>query len=87
MDPTTGRYKLKFNESTAFYMWIHITETLKFRRVYDNTMSKLIYHLKVVEEHLKCAFPGIYDQIMNQLEIDLTPLFTSTIATMFLADL
>jgi hypothetical protein len=62
-------------------------ETLKYRRVYDNNMSKLAYHLRVVEEHLKCAFPGVYNQLMNQLDIDLTPVFTTTIATIFLADL
>jgi hypothetical protein len=50
-------------------------------------MSKLIYHLKLVEEHLKCAYPEIYDQLMNQLDIDLAPVFTTTIATIFLADL
>lgn len=82
-----NRFKLKYNESIAFYIWIHIIETLKYRRIYDHTMSKLIYHLRVVEEHLRCAFPEVYDLIMNQVEIDLTPVFVSTIATVFLADL
>lgn len=78
---------LEYNESDAFYMWLHICETLKFRRVYDHKMSKLCYHLRVVEEHLKCAYPEVYDQLLNQLEVDLTPVFTTTIATIFLADL
>jgi hypothetical protein len=87
IDPDTKRYRIQYNESFAFYFWIHIIETLKYRRIYDEHMSKLSYHLHVVEEHLKCAFPEVYDLIMNIIEIDLTPVFTSTIATVFLADL
>ena len=59
-EQNSDRFTLKYNESAAFYLWLHITETLKYRKVYDHSMSKLCYHLRVLEQHLKCAFPEVY---------------------------
>lgn len=78
---------LEFNESDAFYIWIYIMENLKYKKVFDETLSKLRYHLKMVEEHLKCAFPNVYDILINDLGIDLSPIFTSIVQTIFIADL
>lgn len=83
----TNRYSLKYNESDTFFIWIHIIENLRYRKIFDKTLSKLNYNLKMVEQHLKCAFPEVYEKILYQLEIDLSPVFTSIIQTVFIYDL
>jgi len=43
-----NRYVLKYNESDAFYILIHIMETLEYRNVYDIHLTKLSYHLNLI---------------------------------------
>ena len=42
INPDNNTYKLQYNESCAFYTFLHITSNLKYRNVYDVNMSKCI---------------------------------------------
>lgn len=76
------------NESEAFFIWVHILEDLKYYRMFDRTMSKLRSHMKVLEEHLKSAYPEIYDKVINEVGLeDLSPIFCSIVSTVFVVDL
>ena len=82
-----NHYKLKYEESDAFYILVHIMEVLQYRNVYDIYLSKLVKHLNLITTALECAFPEVYDKLIEQNDIDLTPIFTNTVASMFIADL
>ena len=65
VDDKTGRLKLFYNESLAFYIMVHIFEGLDYNRVYGKDMSKT----KMVDvlNHLEDFFRGSLEDIMERL--------------------
>lgn len=53
----TGRYKLQYNESNAFYIFLHIRDNLRYRKIYDHKLSKCKAHLEFLTQFLECTFP------------------------------
>lgn len=88
MDQESGRYLMEFNESLAFFIFIHISENLKYRLMYDQTLSKCRAHTEFLTHFMMGTFPMIYDRLINDcMLIDLNPLFCKTVLTMFVYDL
>jgi hypothetical protein len=87
VDSETGRMVLKYNEQAAFYIFLHIRDNLKYRFVYDETMSKCRAHLDFLTQFLESTFPDIYNRIIEECDIDLAAVFTSTVLTAFVGDL
>ena len=43
---------IKYDETNAFYILVHIMKELQYRHIYDNNLSKTVEHLKLIEENL-----------------------------------
>lgn len=52
IDPVFGHQMLFFDEATAFYVFVHINQNLKYRKVFDKKMSKCIEHLEFLQKFL-----------------------------------
>ena len=89
----TGQYDeegheiLAYDEVSSFYIFLYMMNNLQYRNVYDEQLSKLNEHLEIIEEHLHTSFPEIYNHLVDEMFVNLVPVFTNIITTIFVADL
>lgn len=56
--------------------------------MFDKYLSKLNAHLNFLKEFIESTFPLIYNRIIEECDlIDLSPIFTKIMMTMFIAEL
>jgi len=67
--------KVMETEEDAFYCLVHIMVVHNWRGCFDPQLSKLASLMDFLECVLETAYTGIYEHIMRELEISLTPLF------------
>lgn len=82
-----NRIKLQYNESQAFFTFVHLMQKLEYREVYDLELSKLHKILTIIENILISSFPNVYNHIMEEMTLNPVHLFTSMIQTVFVGDL
>lgn len=76
---------LEFDECLAFYVFIHISEDLKYRHMYDKHMTKCFSHIQFLTHFICGTFPEIYYRLIEECDlVDLTPVFSRTVITMFI---
>lgn len=80
-----NRHELEFDECLAFFVFIHISEDLKYRHMYDHHMTKCQSHIQFLTQFIQGTFPEIYHRLIEECElVDLTPVFSRTVITMFI---
>lgn len=83
-----GTNKIIYNETQAFYFFIHVLSHLEWREIFSPGMERLLYHLQIIEELLATGFPQIYEHIMEESsDMGLYPMFGSLIISVFISDL
>lgn len=95
-----GRYALQFDETTAFYIFVHLTETLGYKRVWDKNVTKLNTQLSAIVDHISINMKNLYNFMYNMFQDpDESPIenrenltrffstvFSYAITTVFVAD-
>ena len=78
---------LEYDEVNSFYIIIHIMYKHQYRHIYDSEISKINEHLTLLEEILQTSFPKVYHHLVDEMFINLVPIFLNIITTIFVADL
>lgn len=85
VDPATK--EVIYDEENSFFILLHIMYELKYRNVYDRSLSKTREHLQMIEEMIETGFPIFYEHLLEEVDVDLAPYFTNVIMTMFVTNL
>lgn len=59
----------------------------QYRNIYDCKISKINEHLDLIEGVLQTSFPKVYHHLVDEMFINLVPIFLNIITTIFVADL
>jgi hypothetical protein len=78
--------ELKYDETNAFYVLVHIMQELDYRNIYDRHLTKTRAHLEIISEILESGHPEFYEHLQDEVDVDLAPYFTNVIMTMFIAN-
>ena len=81
------RQVLEYDEVNSFYVILHIMQKHQYRHIYDSEISKINEHLTLLEEILQTSFPKVYHHLVDEMFINLVPIFLNIITTIFVADL
>lgn len=76
-----------YDEENSYFILLHIMDQLKYRNVYDRSLSKTREHLQMIEEMIETGFPTFYEHLLEEVDVDLAPYFTNVIMTMFITNL
>ena len=61
---------------------------LEWREIYLPEMTKLMHHLKLIEELVSTAYIDVFDHILSETEdTSLYPIFGSLILSVFVSDI
>lgn len=85
VDPATN--EVVYDEENSYFILLHIMYQLKYRNVYDRSLSKTREHLQMIEEMIETGFPIFYEHLLEEVDVDLAPYFTNVIMTMFVTNL
>ena len=74
------------DEEDAFFCLIHVLKIHDWRGCFAEETPKLISFLDFLDVVLESAYDKIYNHIMEEIEISISPAFISNIQTIFIRD-
>lgn len=83
-----GTMTLEHNELNSFFIFVHVMQCLRWRRMSLPGQECLLHHLEIIEENLNSGSPKVYKHMLDQLEdVNLYPVFSSKLVSVFIRDL
>jgi len=74
------------NEEDAFFCLIHVLKVHDWRGCFADHTPKLMAFLEFLDGVLEISYNNIYNHIMEEIEISISPAFISNIQTIFIRD-
>ena len=77
-----------WKEAQTFYILVHIMQRLDWREIYKPEMTKLMHHLRLIEELISTGYVEVFDHILRETDdTSLYPIFGSLILSVFISDI